>query len=151
MLLAFDNVPLYKFLKIKRSQKNKKYADYVSNRNEEVANFVLNKIKISEKALDYFENNGKQHINMVNQTRRWIRKLVYVRNKLFKSLKELQYNGMNKDGVRLLFPFDKKDHMGLIPSFKELKQKGYFSNFNIWKIGKKKGQDYSSDIELSEE
>jgi len=38
ILTTFDNIPLHKFLKIKKSQRNKKYSHYICDRNEEVVN-----------------------------------------------------------------------------------------------------------------
>mmetsp|Transcript_11360 Transcript_11360/g.10026 ORF Transcript_11360/g.10026 Transcript_11360/m.10026 type:complete len:102 (+) Transcript_11360:640-945(+) len=95
--------------------------------------------------------NGKNWLKHVREIRKWVRKLVYVRNKLLQSLKSLQDFGTDENGVRRIFPLQKEDRMNLLDNLKKIKEKGYINNFSVWRINRRReDKEYGSDIELTE-
>jgi len=83
--------------------------------------------------------------------RRWVRKLVYIRNKLLQSLKVLHLFKNNIGQKRVLYPLTKEDHANLTDIFLPLKEQGILNNFELYKINKKgEDKEYTSDIEMSE-
>mmetsp|Transcript_19840 Transcript_19840/g.17536 ORF Transcript_19840/g.17536 Transcript_19840/m.17536 type:complete len:107 (+) Transcript_19840:567-887(+) len=106
---------------------------------------------MSKEGLQFFKTDGKELLKLVYDVRKWIRKLVYVRNKIFQSLKVLDLFRSYKNGVRTLYPLTKEDHVNIADRIIFFKSNGYFNPFRLWKINKKEEcGKYGSDIELSD-
>mmetsp|Transcript_23758 Transcript_23758/g.26382 ORF Transcript_23758/g.26382 Transcript_23758/m.26382 type:complete len:141 (+) Transcript_23758:83-505(+) len=140
---------MHRYVKIQTGEIRKKYADYIC-KDKELFDRLL-EMKFSDRALNFFKNSGKDNLKLVHDIRKWVRKLVYVRNKLLQSMKNLHFFKNNGGDERVLYPFTKEDHTHLTEVFMPLKDEGYMDHFHLFKIDKREeAKDYSSDIDLSE-
>ncbi|CAI2374404.1 unnamed protein product [Moneuplotes crassus] len=146
MMYTFHKIPIYQWLKFQAGSK-KKYAEYNIGEDYE----LIKKCRISKKGLEFFRDNNREINTTLFNLKKWIRKLVYVRNKLFHTLKIMQDFKKDKEGIRSLYPVPKDDQVTIMLNNQYLKEKGLLNPFDLYKIGRKsKDADYTSDIELTD-
>mmetsp|Transcript_5648 Transcript_5648/g.4860 ORF Transcript_5648/g.4860 Transcript_5648/m.4860 type:complete len:94 (+) Transcript_5648:166-447(+) len=88
---------------------------------------------------------------LVLQIKKLVRKLVWVRNKIYKALKNLHYFKKDSDGIRILFPIPIEDRMNFLQNFSQFKNTPKFSPSQLFNIGKRQEEkEYDSEIEISD-
>mmetsp|Transcript_17833 Transcript_17833/g.15740 ORF Transcript_17833/g.15740 Transcript_17833/m.15740 type:complete len:91 (+) Transcript_17833:689-961(+) len=82
--------------------------------------------------------------------RKWVRKLVYAKNKMMKEFYEFEeYNIKNVDFNE--YPISKQDHLTMIKQTEDARINKILTPFIIWKLDKKKeGEDLCDEYEFSE-
>lgn len=146
-LLMFDHIPLSKFLRLIGGTRNK------FMQRKSTGNVVLDmalQTEMSEEIVTFLKTRGKEFIKNIQEIRRMVRKLVYVRNKIFELLKKCE-----SDAKKMVFKnynnFPYTDRTNVAQMVTMIKEKGGIDDFKVWKIERKpKVKDYGSDIELSE-
>jgi len=112
---------------------------------------MIHILRFSESALDYIKTYGKDNLKLIHNIRKWVRKLVYVRNKLLDSMKDLHLFRNIERSERLLYHFRKEDHAKITEVFTPLLEEGYMDYKTIFKIDtKKERSEYDSEIEISD-
>mmetsp|Transcript_6840 Transcript_6840/g.5990 ORF Transcript_6840/g.5990 Transcript_6840/m.5990 type:complete len:137 (+) Transcript_6840:490-900(+) len=134
---------LSKWIRFQEGKNNKyKLSEKDSEYSELKRLFVKN--KFSECFLSFCKVHGGSVINNLKNIRKYVRKLVYIRNKILQTLRAL-YNTFEDNNE----PYTKSDHMMLMTEFSTYLMTG-IDKFDIWKIKKKTKEEYTSEIELSE-
>lgn len=120
---------------------------------KEKENPVMLKIletKVSKSLTNFIKNHGREYTKILQELRKMVRKLVFVRNKMLylkKKTKELEAKANFTNNYPLSFEDQKK----IIKVMKELKENGILDYMSLWHIPlRDKTKEYGSDIELSE-
>ena len=102
----------------------------------EKGNFIMDKIletKFSQSLINFIKDHGREYTKILQDLRKMIRKLVYVRNKIF-YLKERIKEIENKANFSNHFPLSIDDQRKILTVMKELKKQQILDAASLWHI-----------------
>mmetsp|Transcript_27338 Transcript_27338/g.27202 ORF Transcript_27338/g.27202 Transcript_27338/m.27202 type:complete len:127 (+) Transcript_27338:574-954(+) len=106
--------------------------------------------KISKRLINFVREHGKDYMKILQDIRKAVRKLVYVRNKIFflkNKIKELE----SKANFSNNFPLSLEDQTKILKAMSDLKKKGVLDYMSLWHIPKRDPhKEFGSDIEISD-
>mmetsp|Transcript_14428 Transcript_14428/g.16134 ORF Transcript_14428/g.16134 Transcript_14428/m.16134 type:complete len:125 (+) Transcript_14428:585-959(+) len=120
---------------------------------KEKGNLIMSKIletKVSSSLINFVKEHGREYTKILQDLRKTVRKLVYVRNKIFylkKSIKEIE----NKANFSSNYPLSIEDQRKILKVMNALKDQKILDYSSLWHIPTRDTEkEYGSDIELSD-
>ncbi|CAI2373613.1 unnamed protein product [Moneuplotes crassus] len=145
-IVVFDNVSISKFIKIANSERKK----FMKRKEEDPVMKQILETKISKRLINFVREHGKDYMKILQDIRKAVRKLVYVRNKIFflkNKIKELE----SKANFSNNFPLSLEDQTKILKAMSDLKKKGVLDYMSLWHIPKRDPhKEFGSDIEISD-
>ena len=146
MLVLFEHIPISKLIRMKNSSRYK-FMDRKSTGIPLLDDFV--ETQVSDDLINFVESHGKNFLKILQEMRRLVKKLVYVRNKIFETLTSL-YDLDKESKIVTYFSLNKKDYQEVSNHCIKMKESGVFSDKTLWHINERDpDKPYCSDIELT--
>ncbi|CAI2365642.1 unnamed protein product [Moneuplotes crassus] len=136
MLVLFEYVPVSKFIRMKNLSRYK-YLDRKSVGIPLLDEFIES--YLSDSLIDFIEAYGKRYLKTLQEVRRVVKKLVYIKSKLSQTLTSL-YDIDKEVATSPEAPFESQDYLNILTHCSKMKESDVFSNKILWHLDQT-GQD----------